>query len=276
MQRGGTRDKGRHEVLHGYDVYNYSSRPLGDAKILRPLNRFLSLFTWAHHARKFHADIITGHDYLALLIGWMSTVFIPKKKKPKLVYDSHEFELGRNKKRSKFALWCVKKIEGFLIKRCAFSIIPNDDIADKLAEMYRVKRPVVAKNIPVYWHLDEGKMKKQHDAYCDALSVPHDSFLLMLHGGIKRGRHIENTVRAASMANIPLVLLGNADEGYIDELRKYAEELGFAEKLLILPAVPLEELWKYAGGADAELIITPATCENHYYMLPNKVFESIQ
>lgn len=274
MQRGGTRDKGRHEVLHGYDVYNYSSRPLGDAKILRPLNRFLSLFTWAHYARKFKPDIITGHDYIALFIGWLSTTFIPKKKRPKLVYDSHEYELGRTADRSRLTLWLIKQLEGFLIKRCEFTIIPCDSAADLLQKLYKCKRPVVVRNMPVYWHVDEAVMQENRKMICDKLGIPHDSFFLVLHGDIKRERHIDITINAAKKADVPLVLLGGGEADYIEMMKEHARKIGL--NMLHLPAVPLEDIWKYAGGADAELIITPATCENHYYMLPNKVFESIQ
>ena len=277
MQKGGTKDKGRHEILHGFDVYNYSTRPLGDAKIFRPLNRFISIFTWAHYARKFKPDIISGHDYIALFIGWLSTTFIPKKKKPKLVYDSHEFELGRNKKRSKLALWFVKRIEGFLIRRCAFTIIPNADIADKLAEIYHVKRPVVARNIPLYWNIDREEIQEQHNAFCDALDVPHDTFLMMFHGGIMEGRGIEGIMRISSKIKIPLILLGNpANEQYYNRLKEYAKSLGAEQQILFHPAVPLDILWKYAGASNVGTIIVPGKFESYYHMLPNKFFENIQ
>lgn len=277
MQKGGTKDKGRHEVLHGFDVYNYSTRPLGDAKILKPLNRIISFFTWAHHARKFHADIITGHDYLALLIGWMSTVFIPKKKKPKLVYDSHEYELGRNKKRSKFALWCVKKIEGFLIKRCAFTIIECDEIADKLVEVYGCKRPIVAHNVTVKWQLDTNIIAQRRREICEKLNVGTDSFILMSHGAMMPNRGLEQTLDAAEALDLPVVLLGYInDQTFFTDLMKRAEDRGFKEKVLYLPAVPLDILWQYVGAANLGTIILQPQYESHRMTLPNKLFENIQ
>ena len=38
---------------------------------------------------------------ICLLIGWLSTLFVPHKKRPQLVYDSHEFELGLSKNQKK-------------------------------------------------------------------------------------------------------------------------------------------------------------------------------
>lgn len=282
MINGENGDKGRYEKTHGFDAYYYDKRPLGCSKFalwgpVRKLNTLLAFFWWANKARGFKPDIISGHDYPALFVGWLSTLFMRKKNRPALVYDSHEYELGRSKKRSKLQLWFVKRIEGFLIRRCAFTIIPNDDIADKLAEMYHVKRPVVAKNIPVYWHLDEKEMKKQHDAYCDALGISHDSFIMMFHGGILAGRGIEQMMRISVKTDIPLVLLGNpTDDKYYAELKDYAKHLGGEQLILFHPAAPIEILWKYVGAADLGTVIIPGTHESYFHMLPNKFFENIQ
>lgn len=277
MQKGQTKDKGRHEVLHGFDVYDYSTRPLGDSKPFRPLNKLVSLFTWAHHARKYKADIISGHDYIALFIGWMATTFIPKKKKPKLVYDSHEYELGRNKKRSRLALWLVKRIEGFLIKRCAFTIIECDEIADKLVEVYRCKRPVVAHNVTVNWKLDHDIISERRREICEKMNIPTDSFILMSHGAMMPNRGLEQTLDAAAALDIPLVLLGHInDQLFFNSLMQKVEESRIKEKVLYLPAVPLEILWQYVGAVDLGTIILQPQYESHRMTLPNKLFENIQ
>ena len=89
------------EYVDGFHVTRLSSRPLGE-KAPVSLNRVLSMITWASYVRKRNdIDVISGHDYLALTIGYLSN--IGKRKKAILVYDSHEFELGRNQKRSKLA-----------------------------------------------------------------------------------------------------------------------------------------------------------------------------
>ena len=275
MQKGDTKDKGRHEVIHGFDVYDYSTRPLGNARLLQPLNRFISLFTWAHYARKFKPDIISGHDYIALFIGWMSTTFIPKKKRPKLVYDSHEFELGRNKKRSKLAVRIVKCIEGFLIKRCAFAIVFSDAVADRLVEIYKCKRPVPARNIPLYWNIDEDVINLRHREQCAEFGLSEDGFYMLYHGGIMENRGVEMLLKISADYSIPLLLLGNpVDERYYDKTLALAEKL--KARVIFKRAVPLEELWQYVGAANVEMIVAPALCESYYLGLPNKLFESIQ
>ena len=281
LVKGNVGDKCRLQKTHGFDAYYLDICPLGHSKLMmsgifRKINTALSFFSWAHAARKFKPDIITGHDYVALYVGWLSTTFIPKKKRPKLVYDSHEFELGRNKKRSKLALWFVKRIEGFLIRRCAFTIIPNEAVADILAETYKVKKPIVARNIPVYWNLDLDVIHEKHNAFCDELHIPHDSFIILFHGGIQENRGIEMLIQISKKHDIPLVLLGKpTDNSSYNRLKKLSSDCG-ADKVLFKPAVPLEELWKYVGAANAEVVVAPGKFESYYHMLPNKFFESIQ
>ena len=77
------------------------------------------------------------------------------RKKVKLIYDSHEFELGRNVKRRKAALTLVKWWEGFLMKRCVFSIMVNDTIADEVMRIHNLKnRPIVIRSTPNLWNID--------------------------------------------------------------------------------------------------------------------------
>lgn len=283
MVRGEPGDKGRHEVMHGFDVYNFTTKPLGNSKFMRlwPLRKFntlLALCTWAHYARKFKADVITGHDYIALLIGWLSTLFIPKKRRPKLVYDSHEFELGRNKKRNKFQKWIVKRVEGFLIRRSVFTIIPNAVVADDLKRIYNLKRrPVVARNMPVYWQLDDELIKKRRMDFCNMLNLPQDSFIMMFHGGIMQNRGLEALIRIVKETSIPMVILGNPIEAaYLESLKELAADLACDDKILFLPAVPLCDLWQSVAAVNVGMITLPASCESYYHMLPNKFFENIQ
>lgn len=265
------------EDIDGFEVHRKGTRPLGK-KIPNSINRVVSVFTWAKAARKFEADIISGHDLLGLLVGYLSSMFLSDSRRPKLVYDSHEFELGRNKKRSHLEQAAVKKLEGFLIRHSAFTIVVNDSIADAVQTIYHLeKRPVVVRSTPNLWAIDENETKKMHAYYCEQLGVSTDSFIVMYHGGLLPDRGIETLLQLLSInPNIYGVVLGNGEEAYVKSLYKLAEELKVSSKVLFLPAVPLSELWRYVGAADLGLILIPANCENHRLSLPNKFFENIQ
>ena len=280
MAKGKPDDKFKHEKVAGFDVYRFSTRSLGNIKHLEPINRIINLIKWSFFARKFKPDVISGHDLYALLIGYLSTLFIFKNKKPKLVYDSHEFELGRACKRSKLAKIFVYLLENFLIKRCSFSIMPGDAIADKVKEIHKLKEgPVVIRNVPYYWNIDEKECKKKRKELSDLLNVSEDKFMIMTHGGLLRYRGIESFIRAVSKnKDIVGIVLGNGEENYVKELKKLSREEKVVDRILFLKAVDIEELWKYVGAVDVSLCcgVFKNGYSNHRMCLPNKLFESIQ
>lgn len=144
---------GTWETVKDFPVYRMSTRPLGR---IAPdsLNRMISIFTWAHQARNFDPDVISGHDLVPLFIGWLSSCFRKKGRRPKLVYDSHEFTIYDGRK-GRIETFLVTLLERFLIKRCAFVIEVNDLIADEVQKIHRLKeRPVVVRNIPEKWDVD--------------------------------------------------------------------------------------------------------------------------
>lgn len=137
----------------GFEVHRLSSRPFKHLPVL--FNRILSIFMWAAYARKMHPEIISGHDLGGWTIGWLSGLFIKNSQKPKLVYDSHEFEAGRSAKRSKFQTKVIIYWERFMIKRSAFMIVVNESIADEVIKLHKLhERPVVVRNIPLKWDVD--------------------------------------------------------------------------------------------------------------------------
>lgn len=163
LAKGHPEDKGREEYVDGFKVFRYSTRPLG-AKAPDFINRFFSLFTWARFARKLKPCVISGHDLVpGLTIGWMSTFF--NRREAKLIYDSHEFELGRNIKRGKLSLYLVKRWEKFMINRSAFSIVVDESIADEIQKLYNPQKPVIVlRSTPASWDIDDTeciKMRKE-------------------------------------------------------------------------------------------------------------------
>lgn len=159
---------GVQEVVRGIPVYRMSTRPLG-RYVPNGINRIISIFTWTCQVKKWRPDVISGHDLIPLFIGWLSSCLQKKEDRPRLVYDSHEFTIYAGKK-SKLQMLCVKYLERFLIKRCAFTIEVNDLIADEVQRIHKLKeRPVVVRNIPERWDVDpevcQETRKKLMDAF---------------------------------------------------------------------------------------------------------------
>ena len=262
-----------------YQLHLHGTRPLG-TRIHPNINRFVSIFTWARTLKRYRADVISCHDLTALFIGWLSTRYTRKKHRPLLVYDSHEFELGRNTegKRSVRMQKFIARLEKFLIKRSVFSIMVNDSIADEVTEIHQLEqRPIVVRNVPPYWHLDEEVITAQRQAFIEALAMPKETFLMMYHGHVFKGRGVE-TLMAVTKENpqVALIILGNGEASYMEELKSLSETYGIEKRVLYHPAVPVESLWRYVGAADVGMVLVPAVSKSYYYMSPNKFFENIQ
>ena len=56
-------------------------------------------------------------------------------------------------------------------------------------------------------------------------------------------------------------------------LQEMAEKEGLSDRLMFLPPVPSEKLPEITVDADMGFILFRNTCLNHYYSLPNKLYE---
>ena len=273
LAKGNPTDKGRVDEVDGFKVYRYSTRPLG-TRVPAVVNRVISMFTWTRFVRELAPEIISGHNLIpALTIGWMAGLF--RRKKPVLIYDSHEFELGKNTKRGRLATFVVRIWEGYLIRKSAFSIMVNDSIAEEVTRIHRLKeKPLVLRSTPDRWDLDEKACLDVRDKIDQLFGKK--AFLIMYHGTITRGRGIETLMHVVERnEHIQLLILGDGQDSYVKELKKLAGRCA-GDRIAFHPAVPYEEIWRYVGAADVGMITIPAVCKSYYFMLPNKFLENVQ
>lgn len=238
-----------------------------------------NMLLWRKAVNAESADVLSCHDLKALLIGYLS--IFGKRSKPTLVYDAHEFEIGRNSDLSKNELLTAIKVhlERFLMRRCAFTIVVNDSIADEMARVHGLsERPVVARSTPYLWQRDEAAVRAARESFCSELGVgPDEAFIVMYHGAVVRGRGVEQVLEAAALVpQAGCVVLGDASPSYLDELRALAEGLGIEGRVAFRPAVPHEGLEACVAAADVGMVTCQAVSRSYYLMLPNKFFENVQ
>lgn len=278
IAKGGSGDKMRETEIEGFKAYLCDTRPL--KKLPNSVNRIVSALQWANYIREFGADVLNCHDLIALLMGWMSTWFMPKRKRPKLVYDAHEFEVARNTdgRRGRMGAWVIQHMEAFLMKRADLSVMVNDSIAEETARIHGLKtKPLVIRNICNNWELDQQKIAARRAQLLEILNLPKDTFLVMYHGAIMPGRGVEYLLETVKLnSKIALVILGNGAESYISGIKEQIQSRGVSDRVLLHEAVPHEELREYVGAADVGMVTVQNVCKSYYYMLPNKFFENIQ
>jgi len=227
----------------------------------------------------FQADVLSCHDLPILMIGYLSTFFVKRRVKPLLVYDAHEYEIGRNTERGKLKKYFVMHQERYLMRRCAFSIAVNDSIADQMQRVHRLqKRPVVVRSTPNNWEISEQVIATRRNELGQLANASSDAFFLMYHGAIVTNRGIDVLIK--TVAQNPLLvgfIMGYAlSEDDEKELRRLSDELVVQERIIFLPSVPQTRIWEFVGAMDVGFVMIQNTCESYYLCLPNKFFECVQ
>lgn len=191
-----------------FSVVRLSSRPLSTLTKNATLNRIASIYTWQKTIRTLHPEILSCHDILCLLIGWISNLF--NSQKAKLVYDSHEFEYARNVKRTCLVKFIIKQLERFLIKKAELTIVVNDTIASAVQKLHNLPdMPTVVRNIPSYWNLDMSKIKERKDSFKLNYGIKEDEALVLYQGAVAQGRGIEKSIETMKyLSQARLVILG--------------------------------------------------------------------
>lgn len=277
MAKGKAGDRMRRGETEGFTVYFCDLKPFPQNRLI---NKLLYILRWTRDVRKYSADVLNCHDLKALVIGYLAICWMPRKKRPKLVYDAHEFELGRNTdgKRSKRSAWLIQHTEKFLMKRADLNMMVNDSIAEETSRIHGLReKPLVIRNICNNWELDQASIASVRKELLQALKLPEDMFIVMYHGMLASSRGIEQLIEVAAInSRIALVILGNGEERFVSSLKQQVQQKQIADRVLFHPAVPHSELWKYVGAADVGMVTVQNACISYYYMLPNKFFENIQ
>jgi glycosyltransferase involved in cell wall biosynthesis len=234
--------------------------------------RYVPLAAWVELVPGFVSAIraqqpavVHAHDLNGLIPGY----FASRLAGARLIYDAHEFEIGRTAERSGSSAlrrrgW--RLVEGALIGRADAVITVSGSISRELSRIYRVRPPVVMMNCPVLIDLPAGGRLRTE------LDLPAGLPVVLYQGILAPGRGLEPALRA--LAQIPqavLVLVGDGPlRGLLENL---ANELGIRDRVKFCGKVPLQVLLEYTRDATVGLCLIENTCLSYYYSLPNKLFE---
>lgn len=242
-----------------------------------PIHRWFVYYDYYRKAKAYSLkepmDVYHCHDLNTFFLG----IVLKRKQGAKLIYDSHELYLHKNRMRppSRFKTWMLRRIETRGMKVADRVITVGECIADWMAEEYNTVKPEVIINAP--HHRDEVTSADPHISLRSALNIADDTFLLIYSGGITFNRGLEYVIDAVERIDgIHFVMLGYGTEAYMDTLRKRIKDLNAGYKISFFGPVQHHEVASYLSSADCGIAPIWNICLSYYYCSPNKLFEYIQ
>jgi glycosyltransferase involved in cell wall biosynthesis len=276
-KKTGTEDE---EYIKDYQIKRIALFDRNKPLIIMFIHSIPGLIKWIAYIRQSKADVISCHDLIPLVIAYIARFSLVRRNRPLLIYDSHELELERapNERRRPWMKKMLYLLEKYLVKRVEAILVVSESISDYLENLYRLdKKPIVVRNIPHYWVLDASICNRRRKELNSELGHPGIRAFMIYWGLIAPGRGIENLIEVLELTKeIALVLMGPVDRNYLDIICQKADSFGVRARLLFKDAVPAESIWQYAGAADVSMVTIPHISKSYYFMLPNKLFESIQ
>jgi len=181
----------------------------------------------------------------------------------KLVYDTHELETET------VAAGRFRRISARLVERSLMAFVDQLSVVNRsIQESYERsygRKAWVVRNVP--YRTDDAPARTYKLRH--ALRIEDDELVFLYQGGMSRGRGIHLLLDA--FMRIPdrhLVFLGYGDLAAI--VQDYSRK---QRNIHYHAAVSPGQLNEYTPDADVGLCIFENVCMNHYFALPNKLFE---
>lgn len=230
------------------------------------------------HARHYMApaalwnpDVVHAHDLYTLLAG----ARIAKQTGARLVYNSHELELGRNGNFSARELLVRSRAEASLIKSADGVITVCDSIADYLANHYEIRRPEVIHNAPALKIGLHNDVAGSNDVR-SRIGLSKDTPLALYVGSVTFNRGVEQSVRAlAHLPGVHLATVGPRNAKVEAEILRIADELQVRDRLHLIDPVPHDQVTRFVRTADVSLVTVQNVCLSYKFCFPNKLLESL-
>jgi glycosyltransferase involved in cell wall biosynthesis len=220
-------------------------------------------------ALQVNADVYHANDLDTLEICGSAAA----QNRAKLVYDSHELWLES----SRYLIAThplnrirLKRIEQKYILKADAVIAVTPMRGRRMQEMYPLMKNLhIVENAPekLFELPEKGRLRSMINAEPNAV-------IALYQGVLCPERGLEELLAAAELTENPklkFVFIGM--DTWNGTLQQMAEEKGLDNRVFFLPPVPSEELPGITVDADMGFILFRNTCLNHYYSLPNKLYE---
>jgi glycosyltransferase involved in cell wall biosynthesis len=198
------------------------------------------------------ADVVHAHDLPALLVG----AELARRRNVPLVYDSHELwaERPREGLPAPWQRRADTRTERELGGTASVVITVGDGVARELTARYGWTNVRVVRNS---FELSAG-------THIAAVEAPR---ALVYAGRLAAYRELEVIARASTELDLPITLVGPADERWLDRF-----EPG---RTTVLPAESIEAVGHRLTAAGLALVTHSDRWLNHTLAMPNKLFHAV-
>ena len=183
-----------------------------------------------------------------------------------LVYDPHELETETNESRG-MRRSLARFIEKVLIRFADHIIVVSESIRTWYMSHYKLNpsKIDVIKNIPSI-----GRHKIVPEDLKSRLQIPSGETLCIYQGYLSNSRGVNDIITTFRQLPTGFHILFMGYGPLESEIKNQAAS---QSNIHHLPAASPEKVLNFTAGADIGVHIIPNTCLNHFYCLPNKVFE---
>jgi len=248
-----------------YKVY-FSKRKSGTAEGLKKI--FKIIFFWydcIEISNNLSFDFVHCHDLDTLPVGYI----ISRKRKVKLIYDSHEsYPDLLEENLPHWFVFFIRKLEKFLIKRCDGVITVGERLANALKERG-------GRNIEIIGNWKDKNdfdfLEEEIKAFKKKYGVEDNKIVISYTGGLYKKRNIIPLIEAVKKRKeFYLILAGMGTE---EDLIK--KETSNCNNILFLGKVAEEDIPKIAVVSDIIYYCLSEENKNSFYSAPNKLFEAL-
>jgi len=225
--------------------------------------------------RDLSPDLIHAHDFHMVGIGARMAAELGTPEHPvRWVYDAHEYLAGIETPaprdvRARMRRRMLVGLEREYIGSADAVVTVSEGIAEKLLQDHHLsQRPEVVLNAPVY-----GDHTGPRRSLRDDVALADDVPLLVYSGGMAPRRGVGTVIDAlAVLDGMHLALIAREEDPDVELLRRRAQQQGVAERVHVVPYVPVDEVTSYIASATIGLI--PILHRpNHELSLITKYFE---
>lgn len=284
----GSNDYPAFETFPGLNIY----RVLKKLPKYAPFTRLTLSAFWEIISKYGKYNFVHAHDANMLPLGFMLSKFWGAR----LVYDSHEFWASLfeeqhkkllNKSTAKNTeirrLEHFQKFECWALSRCDAVISVNQSICGLLQERATARIPhcIPIRNIPPFFEIPfqtQGTLNGRPRLFHQEFQLSPETSIVLYQGGIVRKRGISILLDVAEqLDNVAFMIMGPTDDAYLKEIfTQVSLSPRLRQSFFFKAAVPPDELLCWTSSADLGIHPILNTERNHYYCLPNKIFEYIQ